>query len=211
MESLIFEKTEKGQEEIAHRTYHLQSRQRTLLLLVDGKKNVEELLAKTAGLGLKEDVFADLLVHEFIRIVPVQHAVVAEPVVETPPPVTAVSSVAQQPHNNVDDALQVWAPLSDDEPLLKSGQTQIQAIYAFFTDTIKSMIGLRGYSLQLKVERAGTLEEFRDLRRPYLDAVLRAKGKEVERGLRRRLDELLYMNDVSPHLTTTILSAEKQA
>jgi len=66
-----------------------------------------------------------------------------------------------------------------------------QAIYRFFTETIKSTIGLRGYGLQLKVEKAASIDDFRALRQPYLDAVLKAKGSEIEQSLRGRLDQLL--------------------
>ena len=77
--------------------------------------------------------------------------------------------------------------------LLPQGQSQFEAIYRFYNETIKSMIGLRGYSLQLKVEKASSIEDFRALRILYLEAVLKAKGEETTRSLRDRLDQLLYL------------------
>jgi len=64
-------------------------------------------------------------------------------------------------------------------------------VYNFYTKTIKSTIGLRGFTLQMKVEKAGTIDELRALRQPYLDAVLKAKGDAVADELRAQLDQLL--------------------
>lgn len=72
-------------------------------------------------------------------------------------------------------------------------------IYHFFTETIKSAIGLRGYALQLKVEKAASLEDFRALRQSYLDAVFKARDSEMERNLRIRLDHLLYLAETNPN------------
>ncbi len=63
---------------------------------------------------------------------------------------------------------------------------------------------MRGYGLQLKVERAGCIEDFRKLRYPYLEAVLKAKGKEMARSLRDRLNQLLYRGEAPP--MTTIMA-----
>ena len=46
---LIFFKTEKGKDEIEHRTCGLPFKQRRVLILVDGKSTVAELQAKSAG------------------------------------------------------------------------------------------------------------------------------------------------------------------
>jgi hypothetical protein len=78
---------------------------------------------------------------------------------------------------------------------LPAGQTQYEAVYKFYTETISSTLGLRGYGLQLKVEKAASVDDFRRLREPYLEAVRKAKGNEMAQGMRLRLDELLYYGD----------------
>ncbi|MFD2272493.1 hypothetical protein ACFS07_18645 [Undibacterium arcticum] len=50
---------------------------------------------------------------------------------------------------------------------------------------LKSTIGLRGFTLQLKVERANTVADFRELRQPYLEAVLKAKRQRHRARLAR--------------------------
>lgn len=68
MQSTVFEKTDKGREEITTRKYQLASRLRSLLVMVDGKQTTSELLTKVAQLGLDEQSIAELLEKEFIRV-----------------------------------------------------------------------------------------------------------------------------------------------
>ena len=176
----IFDKTDKGREEIATRKFQLTGRLRTLLVMVDGKQSDDELLKKVGGIGLTQESFTELLDNGFIQLA-VQAAAAFQPVSAQAAP----TSAAPQP----------------DIP------NQFQAIYEFYTETIKSTIGLRGYALQLKVEKAASIEDFRALREPYLEAVLKAKGKEIARSLRTRLDQLLYAGDAAPNTTIIGLNA----
>ena len=167
----IFDKTDKGREEIATRQYKLSPRLRSLLVMIDGKQSATELLAKIGALGLTEESIAELESNGFIHLsataASAPEPVTPQPAV-TPPEISAV-------------------------PQLPEGITPFQAIYQFYTETIKSTIGLRGYGLQLKVEKAASIDDFRELREPYLEAVLKAKGNEMARSLRDRLDQLLQL------------------
>lgn len=62
-----YNKTDKGREEISARTYGLQSRMRTLLVMIDGRHPMEELLPKVMGLGLDASAVTDLLTQGFIE------------------------------------------------------------------------------------------------------------------------------------------------
>ena len=216
MKTTVFDKTGKGREEIATRVHHLAPRQRTLLLLVDGKRDATELMGKVAGLGLDEKALVELLETGFIQVLdagktsdragaPVtgaaddppaalasESAVVTQTVIESDPAPTTIAGPAERPVRA--------PPLTGQEAaaadgILRDGETQFQALYGFFTETIRSAIGLRGYGMQLKVERAAAIADFRALRAPYLEAVLKAKGPELEHSLRNRLDQLLSLGD----------------
>lgn len=179
MSNSVFDKTEKGREEIATRKHHLAPRLRTLLVLVDGKQSKEELLKKVAGIGLGEEGIEELMNNGFIEIPAAsQSAAMTEAALQPEKPPVAASAPA--------------------DAILPEGENQFQAIYHFYTETIKSTIGLRGYGLQLKVEKAATVDDFRALRQPYLEAVLKAKGNEMARSLRSRLDQLLYLGESGP-------------
>jgi hypothetical protein len=188
--TITYDKTDKGREEIATRKYQLAPRLRTLLVMIDGKQNADDLLKKVTALGLGEQQLSELLEQGFIQTtaqsvtpspartpLPAAHA--AAPAASTAAATDSISpdSVLGLGHNTDQD-------MSDAE--------RFKMAYNFFNETIKSTIGLRGYALQLKVERAGSLDEFRELRRSYLEAVQKAKGNEMARSLRDRLDQILY-------------------
>jgi hypothetical protein len=170
MNTSIYDKTAKGREEIATRKYQLAPRLRTLLVLVDGHKPEEELLRNVAGLGLTANALQELLAQELI-VLTTSYAVLQETAAEPAPVVQAEVESTSLP--------------------TMSQVQQFQSVYDFYNKTIKSTIGLRGFTLQLKVEKAGTVEELRELRDPYLEAVQKAKGRDVAIQLAQQLDQLL--------------------
>lgn len=177
----IFDKTTNGRAEIAVRGNNLTPRLRTLLLLVDGKTDTDELLLKVSGLGLTHVdldtlVEAGLIQHHVDDITPSTNATVS--LVEN-----AVALPAPSPPP------QSTLPPQESLPI---GQSQYEQIYRFYNETIKSTIGLRGYGLQMKVEKAATVDDFKKIRQQYLEAIFKSKGKETTRSLRDRLDLLLY-------------------
>lgn len=182
MNSSIYDKTDKGREEINTRQYHLPSRLRSLLVLVDGKTSVETLLKKIAGLGLDLGNIEELEAQGFIARSTVKIQSISTTTAEKPQ-----ATVDVGPHKKAtDDAQELPAKVPMDD-----GQ-RFQALYNFFNTTIKSTLGLRGFTLQLKVERAATIQDFHELRRPYIEAIFKAKGREMAISLRDRLDQLLY-------------------
>lgn len=164
---MLLDKTEKGREEIATRKYHLSPRLRTLLLLIDGKNSIEALLDKLSGAGLTEDYLRELIDGEFVY--------------DTAPPPPPPPPEPKPP---------------TEQEVASKEQRQLDLLYAFYTDTIKSAIGLRGYALQARVERAKSIEDFRELRQSYLEGVLRTQGETEAKRLRDLLDPLL--NGVLP-------------
>lgn len=171
---VIYDKTDKGREEIAARRYGLAPRLRPLLVMVDGKKHADELLDKLAAIGLSAANLQELADAGYIQAC---HR-------SEPAPVEAPPEVAREP----------VAELGEKERFL--------AVYQFYNDTIKSAVGLRGFGLQLKVEKASTLDELRQLRNAYLEAVRKAKGDEAARSLRGRLDALLGPRQSQPDTVT---------
>jgi hypothetical protein len=197
MSTTIYDKTDKGREELSTRKYQLAPRSRSLLVLVDGKQTAADLLKKIAGLGLNQQSIQELLDQEFIAVS--QNGTLSA----TPPISAAPESEATAEVESSADATPIVEIQS--KPILmisdnaEENANRFQALSKFFNETIKSTLGFRGFSLQLKVERISNLQEFEDLRNVYIEAVMNAKGKDVARGLRDRLDHLLYAElDVSP-------------
>ncbi len=162
MQNIIFDKTDKGRDEIISRRYRLASRLRTLLVLVDGKHDSKDLLSKVVTLGLNQASIEELEQQGFIQRQN-SSAVIA-------PPVAVEDDALNSQINSVE---------------------LFQVLYDFYTESIKQNMGLRGYNLQFIVERATTLQDFHDLRAPFLDAINKIQTPKKALELRDQLDELL--------------------
>jgi hypothetical protein len=181
--SVIYDKTNKGREEITTRGYHLASRLRSLLVIVDGKQTDAELLKKIAGLGLGEQHLQELLDQGFIAAIQIETSPI---LTDTPKPeIESTEVLSEQVSDASIDQIDTSAPP------IKDPAEQFREVYSFFNDSIKSNIGFRGFNLQLKVERANNLQKLEELRRPFLEAIFKAKGEETLRTLSTQLDKLL--------------------
>jgi hypothetical protein len=177
MQPVYFDKTEKGRQEILHRTYHLNAKLRPLLVIVDGKHTAEDLLKKVQGLGLTEVHFHTLLSDGFI---------------------SARDLRAKVELNNVEAINPVTSQTGDafnHSHLPRDSAEQRMAVKTFFDESIKNSLGLRGFGLQLKVERAESLDDFIELRESFLEAVEKSKGKALADSLAVRLNQLLDQSE----------------
>ena len=198
MLSSAYDKTEKGREEIATRKHQLANRLRSLLVMVDGKKSAAELLNKLAAIGLDENSLQELL--DLDMITPVLSRTAAEISNDTSATKAIKTPEAANEKKQIDssDAVAEYIERVESEQFL--------LLYNFFNETIKSMLGLRGFALQLKVERAKSIEDFKNLRKPYLEAILKLKGRDIARGMRDRLDVLLYESEKARNDSLTRLT-----
>lgn len=210
MNSSVFDKTDKGREEIATRKYHIPARMRALLLLVDGKRTFDQLLGNVAGLGLDHTSIDELVAQDLILIVPgTEPVIIAKPVIEAagsararalarqaarasahaPSAMASVpaeaASGSESQADAIDDAI-ASSPLITQATIAQSGE-----LHAFYNRSIKAALGLRGMMLQLKVEKADGVEQLRELRTPFLEAVVKAKGADMAIAMRDELDGLL--------------------
>ncbi|MGZ5790210.1 MAG: hypothetical protein ACXWJF_12230 [Burkholderiaceae bacterium] len=200
----IFDKTDKGREEISTRKYRLAPRLRTLLLLIDGKQNTGQLLQKIAGLD--ETSIDELLDGEFIKdvednediddsneIVTVMPFEIDETKVEE----TETPAAKVQEESLPEPAIAEDAPSDSDIFALAEGETKFQAIHKFYTDNIRTTLGLRGYNFQLKVDQAQSIEELQALHESYIAAVLKARGDVIARDQHLRLEQLFNLEETS--------------
>lgn len=205
MSSAVYDKTDKGREEIATRKYQIPARMRTLLLLVDGRRPLEWLLNSVSGLGLNQQSIEELLSQELIRLVPSSvPAAVTAPAPAAAPASAQARAAARQvarvsaaaTEDAIDDAIASNFPVPEEQvhAPAASGSSdsaeQFRELYAFYNRSIKAAIGLRGVMLQLKVEKAEGVEGLRELRAPFLQAVIKAKGSDVAIAMRDELDQL---------------------
>lgn len=204
MNTRIYDKTDKGREEIATRKYLLPPKLRTLLVMIDGRHTLGSLLKNFAVLGLSEENVEELVRQEYITLVgggPEAVAPEPEALAAPRPPASArarmLARTAARQGKLADAERDGPAPEILPEPsapepaAAPDSPERFRALYDFYNQTIKSTIGLRGIGLQLKVEKAAAIDDFRALRLPYLQAVLKARGSDMAVSLRDRLDQLL--------------------
>ena len=200
MDKHIYDKTDKGREEIATRKYHIPAKLRSLLVMIDGHRPLEVLMKNFAPLGLSVDQVGELLKDEFIFLAdegapaPVPEAELAKahgPSARAR--MAARREASARSHDGIVHAAAGDTPAAEGAGAqggMKDAERHV-AIHEFYTQTIKSTLGLRGMMLQLKVEKCAGIDDFRELRDVYLEAVLKAKGREMALSLSGRLDQLL--------------------
>ena len=170
MTTSIYQKTEKGQDEIRTRAHHLDQRHRAVLLMINGEKTCEDILVQLQPLGMTQAVF-DALEHDgYIRTHMPGAAAVKAPPTTASAPTAAASAVATSS-----------APSAEG----------YQRLYRFYTETISRYLGLRGYLLEMKVEKAGNVDELVALRETLKAALAKTRGEPDTSNLIAQLDLLI--------------------
>lgn len=147
--SAVFIKTAKGREEIAQRTFGLSSRQRSVLIVMDGTKNLGALKGVMLQNELDDIVFF-LSTHLFITLSEAEPKKVQEiPVAKSfrPAQFSAQESIDVTPRR-VENAL-----TQDD--------TEIREIKDFMTTTAHTYLGLLAADVIQQIERAKTSTSLR--------------------------------------------------
>ncbi|QYF94794.1 hypothetical protein KY495_06310 [Massilia sp. PAMC28688] len=199
MDKHIYDKSDKGREEIATRKYHLPSKLRSLLVMMDGHRPIEELMKSFGPLGLTVEHVQELLRDEYIVLIDdgVPEEAPEAAVAHRPGMTARARQLARREmsarahHQQLDGPETVPHTLEGVAADSMAEGERITAINEFYTQTIKSTLGLRGMMLQLKVDKCVGMDDYRELRDTYLEAVLKAKGREMALSLSGRLDQLL--------------------
>lgn len=203
----IYDKTDKGREEIATRKYHVPAKLRALLVMIDGHRPLEVLMKNFGPLGLSPDNVSELLAEGYVSLIddgepepaPEAEAPAHRPGVSARARMVARRQASAHAHHEHEHDAEGGDADGQDAHLspakaAAAGLSEAEhfiAIREFYTQTIKSTLGLRGMMLQLKVEKCAGIDDFRELRDVYLEAVLKAKGREMALSLSGRLDQLL--------------------
>ena len=191
MNTCIYDKTDKGREEIATRKYHVAAKLRTLLVMIDGRQPLASLMRNLGPLGLSEEHVDLLLGEEYIVLVGGGAAESATEPAPQPAARAPVSARARMLARNAARQERMQGIEHDEQPDVADEAIRFRAVYAFYNETITPTLGLRGMPLQLKVEKAAAIGDLRALRLPFLQAAIKARGRDAALELRGRLDDLL--------------------
>jgi hypothetical protein len=159
---VIWVKTDAGRAEMQSRALIKDRARRNLLLLIDGMKSEEMLLANLAGITAAD--FQELRKLDLIA-----------------PAAGAVTVGSPERAANADSA-STTIPLP-----LPAGPLDYAEFTAALTKLISANLGLRGFTLTLAVEKAGTIEELRDVARRTIEQIRERKGEATAAEARKTL------------------------
>lgn len=183
----IYRKTDAGRDEISNRGRRLSPPLRTVLLMVDGQRSLAQLREVMTGMRAPDDALETLLAEGLVELVPsgfdpagLMSAVVPRAsVVPAPAPVPMdagpVAAAAEAP---AEAATAVAAPVSSDQYL---------HLYERMSEAVRAHLGLRGYFLQLKVERCSGTSDLQALLPELRMALAKAKGETFAADWERAL------------------------
>ena len=158
---VIWVKTDAGRAEMQNRALVKERARRNLLLLIDGQKSEEMLLANLAGITAAD--FQEL--RKLDLIAPAAGAVTVGNTAR------AISSEASRPT----------------VPPLDVTSLDYSAFTAALTKLISAQLGLRGFTLTLAVDKASTIEELRDVAQRVIEQVRERKGEAAASEARKTL------------------------
>ncbi len=173
---MLYTKTELGHGALQNRSLALTPRQRSAFILFDGKRDSEEVLKATAGLGVTPDDIQHLVSLGLLALQSVQAAPAASPAVAAAPPVS-MSPAGEAPRQ---ESAQL-SHTADGHPTL-SAQAHYSKAYPIAT-RLTASLGLRGFRLNLAVEAAGDIDKLKELAPKIREAVGPEKFLELENAL----------------------------
>jgi hypothetical protein len=149
----LYFKTDAGRQEIQDRGRKLPASLRSLLLMVDGQRDQTQLRDLMTGLHAPDDALEQLLVMGLVKR--------NEPAAATPPPAPALAVAATGPLPG--------------EVKLPADFGRYRSLYEIVTDTVRRHLGLKGYFLQLKVEKCADVDALLALLPEVATALTKAK------------------------------------
>ena len=159
---MIWVKTDAGRAEMQNRALVKERARRNLLLLIDGAKSEEMLLANLAGISAAD--FQELRKLDLIA------------------PATGAVTVGNPARANAFEATRPTMPLP-----LEGKSLDYSQFTAALTKLISSQLGLRGFTLTLAVDKASTIEELRDVAQRVIEQVRERKGEAAAIEARKTL------------------------
>lgn len=159
---MIWVKTDAGRAEMQSRALIKDRARRNLLLLIDGTKSEEMLLSNLAGITAAD--FQELRKLDLIA------------------PAVGAVTVGNPSRASSADSSRATIPSTLPAELLDYGQ-----FTAALTKLISANLGLRGFTLTLAVEKAGTIEELRDVAKRTIEQIRERKGDQAASEARKTL------------------------
>lgn len=162
----LYFKTEAGKREIQDRALRLPAALRSILLMVDGQRDQAQLRELMTGLRAPDDAIEQLVVKGLIQRG--EGAPAAAPVVAAP---------AEAPARTTVQAPAAELPALPGAISMPADFGNYRRLYNFITDAVGLHLGLKGYFVQLKVERCADVDALLALLPEVATALTKAKSE----------------------------------
>ena len=159
---MIWVKTDAGRVEMQTRALVKDRPRRNLLLLIDGTKSEEMLLANLAGISAQD--FQELRKLDLIA------------------PAAGAVTVGTAPRVTTPDLARPTVP-----QVLAASPLDYSQFTATLTQLISANLGLRGFTLTLAVDKASTIEDLREVAQRVVEQIRERKGEAVAAEARKTL------------------------
>ncbi|GAA5178751.1 hypothetical protein GCM10025771_18720 [Niveibacterium umoris] len=188
MRETIYFKTPAGVHEIQARQIRLHPRLRSLLVLVDGKHSAGDLLDTLQAIGVSAAHLTELA--DLGLIAPAGGSVSPDTIADSEASATAEAETEAGFDAEIAEATEDVVTASGEVP---DAAQQLRQLYSYFNEHIRETLGLRGFMLQLQVEKAETLADYVAIRDEFVAAARKAKGEGTAARLEGELDRLLQL------------------
>ncbi len=162
----IYGKTPLGTQEVGNRKMKLAPRLRTMLILIDGHQPALVLQEEAAKLGAPDDFLEQLLAMRLIEKIG-----------------NAVSEESKAADKLVTPVI-ARAPAADD-------YARFRVAKDFMNVTVVDALGIKSFFFTLKLERAGNIDDLRELIEAYSQAITKGSGPDEARVFTERLNVML--------------------
>ena len=168
---MIFIKTALGQTALQNRSLALSPRQRSVFIMFDGKRTVDDVMKATTGLGVTPEDVSHLVSLGVLE----SHASPPAVLEQIPAAVPAAVTHVATPQT---------ATLAFDANGQPTASAQARYSKAYpIAIRLTAALGLRGFRLNLAVEGAGNLDKLKELAPKIKEAVGPGKFLELENAL----------------------------
>jgi len=189
----IYRKTDAGRDEIRDRARRLSPPLRTVLLMVDGQRSLAQLREVMAGMKAPDDALEALLAEGLIELIPSGFDAAGlmgalGPRAASRPPSVVLAETAPAAAAAATEA--GTAPAAATPPAKGTDKRSgpYLHLYERMSEAVRAHLGLRGYFLQLKVERCADADGLQALLPELRAAVAKAKGESFASDWERTLD-----------------------
>lgn len=176
----VYRKSAKGVSEIETRAHRLPPRLRSALILVDGKRSDDDLRAMLAQQA--DETLAALAAEGFIEVV-----ATVEPAAAPRRVAVASGGSSMFPSTGTGPTLPPGAPSS---LAVSIPPSELASRKRDATRAINDLLGPMGESLSLKIEKARTGEEFKQVLEAALQVIASARGRSEAAAFAARFSDL---------------------